>query len=154
MSKKNLEISSESELLVNAKTGEVIGTTPSVTTSPDQLAATMDGLAKIQAGQFRRGINMVGEYYEFESVGQSVRGCYLGLKTIEITDSETKQRKELLAAFWISQDEKGNPKVYNNGGVAIIEAFQALQQKSFFELTYTGKKGKMKKYEVIPLVLD
>jgi len=144
----------QNEVLVNATTGEIIGTSPTVTASPDQLEATMSGLEKIKAGEYRRGINMVGEYYEFDSVGQSVKGCYLGMKNIEITDSETKTRKQLLAAFWICQDEKGNPRVYNNGGVAIIEAFQNLPQKSFFELTYTGKKGKMKKYEVTPLVIN
>jgi len=146
--------STENAELVNETTGEVIGSAALVTTNPDQLDNAMSAIAKIKAGQFKRGVSMAAEYLEFGSVGQTVFGQFLGIKDIEITDSETKNRKTLAAAFWLGQDEAGQPKVYNNGGVALVDAFALTPLRAFVEIKFVGKKGKMKRYEVTPLVIN
>jgi hypothetical protein len=144
----------ENAALVNETTGEVIGTTSLVSTSPDQLQKAQNMFAKIKAGEFKRGVSMAAEYLEFDSIGQSVIGQYIGIKDVEITDSETKQRKVLKAAFWLGQDSTGAPKIYNNGGVALVDAFALTPLRAFVEIKYVGKKGKMKRYEVTPLVVN
>jgi dihydrodipicolinate reductase len=69
----------ENAALVNETTGEVIGTTSLVSTSPDQLQKAQNMFAKIKAGEFKRGVSMAAEYLEFDSIGQSVIGQYIGI---------------------------------------------------------------------------
>jgi len=146
--------STETVDMANNKTGEIIGTSVTVNTEADQLQTAKDAFAKIKAGQYKRGVALTADYFEFSKVGETSIGWFLGIKEIEITDTVTKAKKPLITAFWLSQDETDAPKMYSNGGQQLVEAFKLTVPKTFVEIKYVGKKGNMKKYEITPLIID
>ena len=140
--------------MANNKTGEIIGTGLVVNAAADRLQTAKDAFAICHAGQFKRGVALTADYFEFSKVGETSIGWFLGIKEIEITDTVTKAKKPLIAAFWLSEDEAGAPKMYSNGGQQLVEAFKLTVPKTFVEIKYVGKKGNMKKYEITPLIID
>jgi len=149
-----IQITNESAEMVNNKTGEVIGTSLVVNAEENQLENAKNAFEKIKAGQYKRGVALTADYYEFTKAGECSIGCFLGIKDVQMTDTATKQPKTLTTAYWLSQDENGQPKMYSNGGQQLVEAFKLTVPRTYVEIKYLGKKGQMKKYEITPLIIS
>lgn len=99
------------------------------------------------------GINISPEYYEFNEVGQKIRGVFLGYTKFEVADQKTGELKVLNAIGWMDQD--GN--TFSNAGVSLVGSLVAagIELYSMIEIEYLGTKkvteGKMKRYAVRPL---
>ena len=140
--------------MANNKTGEIIGSSVAVNTDPDQLQTAKNAFAKIKAGEYKRGVALTSDYYEFNKAGETVIGCFIGIKDVQMTDTATKQPKTLTTAYWLGEDENGAPKMYCNGGQQLVEAFKMTMPRTFVEIKYLGKKGQMKKYEITPIIIS
>jgi hypothetical protein len=149
-----IQITNESAEMVNNKTGEVIGTALTVNAEADQLQTAKNAFAKIRAGEYKRGVSLTADYYEFTKAGEVSIGWFLGIKDVQMTDTATKLPKTLTTAYWLSEGENGEPKMYSNGGQQLVEAFKLTVPKTFVEIKYVGKKGQMKKYEITPIIIS
>jgi hypothetical protein len=151
---ETVEFTTENAEMVNTKTGEVIGSSLVVNADANQLDNAKNAFAKIKAGQYKRGVALTSDYYEFGKAGETVIGCFIGIKDVNMTDTATKQPKILTTAYWLGEDENGSPKMYCNGGQQLVEAFKMTMPRTFVEIKYLGKKGQMKKYEITPIIIS
>ena len=79
-----------------------------------QMEAIKDRVSKLD--DMEPGISLQGRYREFEK-GQTIRGVFIGYKTIHKTDQKTGNIVPLESANWIESD--GN--LYMNSGANLIK---------------------------------
>lgn len=81
------------------------------------------------------------EYKEF-ALDEEVRGIYLGLTTIEKT--EEGETSYIEAVKWLGSDKR----LYLNAGKQLVETLKGLPTSIPISIRHTGKKSRMKIYEV------
>ncbi|MBD1207902.1 MAG: hypothetical protein H9535_05715 [Ignavibacteria bacterium] len=95
------------------------------------------------------GVSLNAKYKEFTTEGETVRGVYLGEKTI--VKGKGDDRKEIIGVTWIDNSKQ----VWINAGVTLRKQFEHIPIGTPVEITYTEsikvEIGKAKIYEVKPL---
>ncbi|TAE29143.1 MAG: hypothetical protein EAZ92_07015 [Candidatus Kapaibacterium sp.] len=154
--------------LVNTVTGEVLETSveqplnsvdsrgvekeTELATAPvlipaEKLLAMESALSRLETMQ--SGVSMNAKYKEFTTEGETVRGVYLGEKTI--VKGKGDDRKEIIGVTWIDNLKQ----VWINAGVTLRKQFEHIPSGTPVEITYTEsikvEIGKAKIYEVKPL---
>ena len=86
---------------------------------------------------------------EFEKVGDSFRGIFLGMSTMNVTDKQTGELKELDCVKFIKDG-----KVLINGGYVLVEEMKraGVVVGTPLEVTYVKKDGNTKIYELTLIV--
>ena len=94
--------------------------------------------------------SIASKYYEFTQQGQSTRGIYLGMTYIQCKDQQTGELKPLESVSWLDQDGT----MFINSGAALVSAFRQFEPPKGcpVEITFEGKKGQCKIYNVRILV--
>jgi hypothetical protein len=163
-------IVSEETALVDTATGEIIEmgvekpinsvdshgveketelATAPVQISAEKLLAMESALSRLDTMQ--SGVSMNAKYKEFTTEGETVRGVYLGEKTI--VKGKGDERKEIIGVTWIDNSKQ----VWINAGVTLRKQFEYIPSGTPVEITYTEsikvEVGKAKIYEVKPLYL-
>jgi hypothetical protein len=115
----------------------------------DKLLAMESALSRLDTMQ--SGVSMNAKYKEFTIEGETVRGVYLGEKTI--VKGKGDERKEIIGVTWIDNSKQ----VWINAGVTLRKQFEYIPSGTPVEITYTEsikvEVGKAKIYEVKPLYL-
>lgn len=102
-----------------------------------------------QLASMKSGISMNAKYREFTREGESVRGVFIGFRTI--IKSENSEPKAIRAAAWIDESKT----VFINAGVTLCKQFDEIPEGTPVEITYAQslkvEMGKCKVYDVKPL---
>ena len=89
-------------------------------------------------------VEMSGEYWTPEEVGESRRMFFFALNVENVVDMESGETRELPVVQFVEQDAKGDVHSVRNGSrrlVGIFESFaSSIKQGDAFEVTYLGKK--------------
>lgn len=89
-------------------------------------------------------VEMSGEYWTPEEVGESRRMFFFSLNIENVVDMESGETRELPVVQFVEQDSKGDVHSVRNGSrrlVGIFESFaSSIKQGDAFEVTYLGKK--------------
>ena len=89
-------------------------------------------------------VEMSGEYWTPEEVGESRRLFFFGLNIENVVDMESGETRELPVVQFVEGDGKGGVRSVRNGSrrlVGIFESFaQSIKQGDAFEIVYLGKK--------------
>lgn len=89
-------------------------------------------------------VDMMGEYWSPQEVGESRRLFFFGLNIENVIDMESGESRELLVVQFVESDGKGGVRSVRNGSrrlVGIFESFErSIRQGDAFEITYLGKK--------------
>lgn len=89
-------------------------------------------------------VEMSGEYWTPEEVGESRRLFFFGLNVENVVDMESGETRELPVVQFVEGDGKGGVRSVRNGSrrlVGIFESFaQSIKQGDAFEIMYLGKK--------------
>lgn len=89
-------------------------------------------------------VEMSGEYWTPEEVGESRRLFFFGLNVENVVDMESGETRELPVVQFVEGDGKGGVRSVRNGSrrlVGIFESFaQSIKQGDAFEIIYLGKK--------------
>lgn len=89
-------------------------------------------------------VEMSGEYWTPEDVGESRRLFFFGLNIENVVDMESGETRELPVVQFVEGDGKGGVRSVRNGSrrlVGIFESFaQSIKQGDAFEIMYLGKK--------------
>jgi hypothetical protein len=90
-------------------------------------------------------LTLTASYLEFEKVGDSFRGIFLGMSTMNVTDKQTGELKELDCVKFIKDG-----KVVINGGYVLVEEMKraGVMIGTPLEVTYVKKEGNTKIYEL------
>jgi hypothetical protein len=104
-------------------------------------------LAQLETMQ--RGLHLNAKYYEFEAVGETVRGVYIGIRTIwKNADGE---KKPIPAACWIDADKQ----LWINAGKILVSQLESVPINTAIEIVYTERLkmnlGVAKSYDVCTL---
>ncbi|MBD1207495.1 MAG: hypothetical protein H9535_03640 [Ignavibacteria bacterium] len=115
--------------------------------SKERLNAIEDSLQKLEA--MESGIALNAKYREFDATGETVRGVYLGMKTIFKKDNG--EMKPIECASWIDSTKQ----VWICGAKILVSQCSELPQGTPVEITYTEKvkvdMGFAKSFDVRPL---
>lgn len=115
--------------------------------SKERLNAIEDSLQKLET--MESGIALNAKYREFDATGETVRGVYLGMKTIFKKDNG--EVKPIECASWIDAAKQ----VWISGAKILVSQCSELPQGTPVEITYTEKikveMGYAKSFEVRPL---
>jgi hypothetical protein len=135
---------------INSETGEV-EEHESLVVSPTQFDATklsslMNDSTKLEMA--KKTISIVPVYYEFEKIGDSMRGIFAGHGNIN-KRTESGEFATIKVVKWLN-----NGKMYMNGGVALVDKFDHLPVGTPVEITYIMKNGKTKVYDVVLLQIE
>lgn len=125
--------------LANTSTAvEIAQTNPSIDLA--QIVAQSSKLDKLKPQ-----LTLTASYLEFEKVGDTFRGIYLGLSKMSVTDKASGELKELECAKFIH-----NGKVVINGGYVLVEEVKRsdVPVGTALEVTYVKKEGNTKIYEL------
>lgn len=126
---------------------ETVLSAPPVRLDAGRFAQIESSLAQIK--KMRTGISMNAKYREFNKEGDSVRGVFIGFRTIYKSDGG--ERKPLRAAAWIDEDKA----VWINAGTALCSQCEQIPEGTPVEITYSEsikvEMGKVKIYDVKPL---
>lgn len=108
-----------------------------------EIVATSGKLDKM-----KKQLTITASYMELEKVGDSFRGVFLGLGTMNVTDKGTGELKSIQAARFMHEG-----KVYINGGVVLVDEIQkaGIPISTPLEVTYVKKEGNTKIYDVAVL---
>lgn len=89
-------------------------------------------------------VEMSGEYWTPEEVGESRRMFFFALNVENVVDMESGETRELPVVQFVELDSKGDVHSVRNGSrrlVGIFESFaSSIKQGDAFEITYLGKK--------------
>lgn len=89
-------------------------------------------------------VEMSGEYWTPEEVGETRRLFFFGLNIENVVDMESGENRELPVVQFVESDGKGGVRSVRNGSrrlVGIFESFaQNIRQGDAFEIVYLGKK--------------
>lgn len=89
-------------------------------------------------------VEMSGEYWTPEEVGETRRLFFFGLNIENVVDMESGENRELPVVQFVESDGKGGVRSVRNGSrrlVGIFESFaQSIRQGDAFEIVYLGKK--------------
>lgn len=90
-------------------------------------------------------LTLTASYLEFEKVGDSFRGIFLGMSTMNVTDKQSGELKELECVKFIKDG-----KVVINGGYVLVEEMKraGVAVGTPLEVTYVKKEGNTKIYEL------
>jgi hypothetical protein len=100
-----------------------------------------DKLAKINEVDFSTGINGNALYWEVVKEGEQLTGVFRGWKLLTKTeDGVTKNIPAVVIAT-----ETGE---YLCGSIVIVEAFAGRATGCYAQITYKGKKGRAKMFEI------
>lgn len=90
-------------------------------------------------------LTLTASYKEFEKVGDSFRGIFLGMSHMNVTDKVTGELKALECVKFINDG-----KVVINGGYVLVEEMKraAVPVGTPLEVTYVKKEGNTKIYEI------
>lgn len=90
-------------------------------------------------------LTLTAEYIEMNTIGEKVRGIYIGDGTMTITDKDTGEQKELpIARFLMDKQVK-----IHAGAVLVNEIKKhSVAVGQAVEITYTGKSDRTKLYSV------
>jgi hypothetical protein len=128
--------------IVPSKTSEQIETTEAHLSSFSmaQMVSNSTNLSQKKAV-----ISLIPEYYEFEAVGQSIRGVYLDTFVVNYRDDSTGELIPKKAIRFIS-----DKVIYINSGYLLVDGIlkSGIQRGANIEITYTGKDKNAKKYSV------
>jgi hypothetical protein len=145
--KKSAPVHSDTELLDEAplmavdETGVVKAT--ELTVVPTTLAETdittyLTTAARLET--LKPAISLTPSYREFNTEGETLRGVFLGLKTVQKKD-EAGNKIPLACVQWL---------VYLNAGVTLVGAFEQSQilPGTAIEIEYQGKRDRAKVFAV------
>jgi hypothetical protein len=114
-----------------------------VVLSENQLERVESMLQNLNA--MRGGISLNAKYREFDAVGETIRGVFLGMKTI------VKGKEHIEAVTWIDSGKQ----LWLNAGKILVNQLRDLPKGTPVEITYTQKlkveMGYAKEFEVRPL---
>lgn len=89
-------------------------------------------------------VEMSGEYWTPEEVGETRRLFFFGLNLENVVDMESGETRELPVVQFVEPDGKGGVRSVRNGSrrlVGIFESFaSSIKQGDAFEIAYLGKK--------------
>jgi hypothetical protein len=94
----------------------------------------------IKSGKYEKSISIMPELLNFDEVGVSITGVYLGFKTLDILDNTTGIIKSSPAVHFLALDKNGNKKLYANLGKMFVDAFKTMPSLTPFECTLTEIK--------------
>lgn len=110
----------------------------------DQLLENVKNLKDKEASK----MSLRNTFRTFEERGETVRGTYLGIKKILVNDPKNEGQKIYVDAVgWLEEDGK----IYLNRGVNLMGQMASLEVFSDVEISYAGKDGNVKLYDVRPL---
>lgn len=95
--------------------------------------------------QMEVAVSIVPKYFEFESIGQSVRGVFLGFLTVH-KKNDDGELVPLPCVQWM--DAAG--AIYINAGTTLLQAFNSFtpHRGTPVEITYAAKNKNTKVYDV------
>jgi len=90
-------------------------------------------------------VTLTSEYLEFQKVGDSFRGFYLGMGSVNVTDKNTGEMKTLESVRLMN-----NGKCYINSGVVLVDEIKksGITAGTPIEITFASKVGNTKIYEI------
>lgn len=93
----------------------------------------------------KNSVSLTPTYLQFETAGTKVRGVFCGYTTISKKDATTQELTPIKCATWME-----NGKTFMAGGVALVDEFEKrnLPIGTSVEITYTGKKGNTKLFDL------
>lgn len=97
-------------------------------------------------------INVAPTYFEFQNVGESIRGFYLGTSHVEKNEKDSVKKIPVV----LIATQNG---VVMNGGVSLYDTITKFcRVGEAIEITYVGQKktssgGYLKMYQVTPLIV-
>ena len=141
----------EANAVVANQHGEVTGLTVStqemaIPEAPtrEQIAerqAKLEGLDKIKIEDKQ---SVTTAYWEAEEKGQELRGIFQGWKILEKRDETAEEGvKKIPAAVLLTKEG-----TFLLGSTQLVDSFLQIPQESAVYVQYTGKKGRMKTFDV------
>ena len=90
-------------------------------------------------------VTLTAEYIELEKPSESFKGIFIGLQVMGVTDKQTGEIKEIMAARFLI-----NKKVYINAGVTLVNELKraSVPVGTPLLVTYIRKEGNAKIYEL------
>lgn len=120
------------------------------TTTEVVLSSTQVDLASLieaskSLNKLKPVVTLTSEYLEFSKVGDKFRGFYLGLGSVNVTDKNTGEMKELSAVRLMNDG-----KCYINAGVVLVDEIKksGITAGTPIEITFAKKEGNTKIYEI------
>lgn len=114
--------------------------------TPEQAQKNKERLAKLSEMSDKdiedKSVTISEKYWEAEDKGDSITGIFHGWRVLE--KSENDDIVKLLAGI-IETPKDGT---FLNCGTQLVQALHQVQEGSLVKVTYTGKSGRMKIYEV------
>lgn len=98
------------------------------------------------------GINVAPQYFEFQNIGESLRGIYLGTSYVEKNEGNITKKIPVV----ILATQKG---IVMNGGVSLYDTITKFcRVGEALEIVYTGQRktsngGYLKLYNITPLII-
>lgn len=126
------------ELATNSAEVEIAQQNPNIDLA--QIVAQSSKLDKLKPQ-----LTLTASYLEFEKVGDTFRGIFLGMSHMSVTDKSTGELKPLECVKFIKDG-----KVVINGGYVLVEEMKraAVVIGTPLEVTYVKKEGNTKIYEI------
>jgi hypothetical protein len=154
VAEEELDTAPKNLTIVDTETGEArensnIAVVPTIM-GTNQFAQIYAASQSLEEKQHK--VSIVPDYFEFTQEGQTTKGVFIGYQVIhkKVTNPTTNEVSlaPINCVAWMSAG-----KSWINGGVVIYNEFKAkeLQPGTSFELTYKGKKGNAKIFDVAVL---
>ena len=115
---------------------------PKMTVSAMSFEAMQARLKKIDAMAFDDAVSVSSVYWEAEAQGEFIRGVYLGTKEVPKTFDDGSEGVLKLAQVYSSSG------VRVMAGVTAVDALCILPEGTAVQVTYLGKSGRTKKFDV------